>query len=95
MSDWTLSGPTTPDQSGPGSNSNEEVLHIPQSSIITVASPSDCLASYPEYSLGESYSSAKIQLVVFCSSSRLGHTIPGCSVNETNFLLFIVLNSAF
>ena len=63
MSDWTLSGPTTPDQSGPGSNSNEEVLHIPQSSIITVASPSDCLASYPEYSLGESYSSAKIQLV--------------------------------
>ena len=28
----TLIGTITPDQSGPGSNVNEEVLHIPQSS---------------------------------------------------------------
>ena len=30
--DKTLSGATTPGQSGPGSNGNEEVLYIPQSS---------------------------------------------------------------
>ena len=28
--DWTLSGATTLGQSGPGSNGNERVLHIPQ-----------------------------------------------------------------
>ena len=31
--DWTLSGTITPDQSGPGSNDDEGVLHIPQSSM--------------------------------------------------------------
>ena len=41
--DRTLSGATTPGQSGPGSNGNEEVFCIPQSSRITGASPSDCL----------------------------------------------------
>ena len=44
--DRTLSGATTPGQSGPGSNGNEGVLHIPQCSSITGASPSDCLVSY-------------------------------------------------
>ena len=43
---WTLSGATSPGQSGPGSNSNEGVLRIPQSSSITGTSPSDCLGSY-------------------------------------------------
>ena len=41
----TLSGATTP--SGIGSDSNEEVLRIPQSYNITGALPSDCLMSYP------------------------------------------------
>ena len=50
-------------QSEPGSDSNEGVLHIPQSSSITGASPSDCLVSYPGHSLGESYSSVEIQSV--------------------------------
>ena len=45
--DRTLSDVTIPNQSGPGSDSNEGVLHIPQSSSITGASPSDCLMSYP------------------------------------------------
>ena len=40
--DETLTGTTTPGQSGPKSNSNEEVLQIPQSSR-TEISPSDCL----------------------------------------------------
>ena len=33
--DRALSGATIPDQSGPGSNGNEEVLYIPQSPNIT------------------------------------------------------------
>ena len=39
-------------QSGPGSDGNEGVLHIPQSYSITGTSPSDCLVSYPGHSLG-------------------------------------------
>ena len=38
-----LSGATTPGQSGPGSNGNEGVVHIPQNSSITGTTPSDCL----------------------------------------------------
>ena len=49
--DRTLSGATTPGQSGPKSDSNKGVLRIPQSSIITGTSPSDCLMSYPGHSL--------------------------------------------
>ena len=40
--DGTLRGPTKLSQSGPGSNSNEGILHIPQSSW-TGASPSDAV----------------------------------------------------
>ena len=42
----TLSGVTTPSQSGPGSDGNKGVLHIPQSSFINGASSSDCLVTY-------------------------------------------------
>ena len=49
-----LSGATTPGQSGPGTDGNKGVLHIPQSSSITGTSPSDGLVSYPGHSLGES-----------------------------------------
>ena len=59
-----LSGATTPGQSGPGSNGNEWVLRIPQSSSIAGTSPSDCLMSYPGHSLGRgSYPSAEKQSV--------------------------------
>ena len=61
----TLSGATTPGLSGPGSNGNERVLHIPQSSR-TGASPSDA-----GHSLGvESYLSDTVG--VFYSPSWLG-----------------------
>ena len=50
--DRTLSGVATPGQSGTGSNGNEEILCIPQSSSITGASPSDCLMSNLGKSLG-------------------------------------------
>ena len=61
--DKTLSNATTLGQSGPGSNGNERVICIPQSSSITGASPSDCFVSYPEHLLRESYPSAELQLV--------------------------------
>ena len=59
--DRTLSGTTTLGHCGPGSNGNQRVLCIPQSSSITGASPSDCLESYPGYLLEESYPSVKMQ----------------------------------
>ena len=64
--DRILSGATTPGQSRPESNSNEELFYIPQSSR-TVASPSDSLVLYPGLSLrGGSYSYAEMQTV--CST---------------------------
>ena len=53
----THSGATALSQSGPGSDGNEGVLHIPQSSSIIGAS--DCLVSYPGQSLVGSYHSAE------------------------------------
>ena len=41
-----LSDAITKGQSGPGSDSNEGVLRIPQSSSITGTSPLNCLVSY-------------------------------------------------
>ena len=49
--DRTVSGATTPGQSGTGSNDNEGALPITQSSGITGTSPSDCLGSYPGHLL--------------------------------------------
>ena len=49
--DRILSGTITPGQSGPGSDDNEGVLHIPQISSITGTSPSHCLVLYPRHSL--------------------------------------------
>ena len=49
----TLSGATTPGQSGHGSDGNEGVLRIPQISSTAGTSPSDCLVSYPGHSLAE------------------------------------------
>ena len=64
----TLSSPTTPGQSGPGSDGNEGVLRIIQSSSTTVASPSDCLMLHPGHLFvcvqgGGSYLSAEMQSV--------------------------------
>ena len=67
--DRTLSGATTPGQSEPVCNGNKEVLRIPQSS------PSDCLVSYPEYSLRGSYPSAEMQSVYSAASADWGKTV--------------------
>ena len=57
--DMTLSGATTPGQSGPGSNGNEGVFRIAQRSSITGVSPSDCFVSYQGYS-EESYHTSEM-----------------------------------
>ena len=60
----TLSSATTPGQSEPGSNGNEGVLCIFQSSSITATLPLDCLMIYPGHSMvGVSYLSAEMQSV--------------------------------
>ena len=66
-----LSGATTTGQSEPGSNGNEGVLRIPGTS------PSDCLVSYPGYSLGGVLPLYREAVGVFYSPSRLGKQIPG------------------
>ena len=58
--DRTLSDATTLDQSGPGSDGNEGLLHFLQSSSFTGALPLDCLESYLGHSL---YPSAEMQSV--------------------------------
>ena len=68
--DRTLSGATTPGQSGLGSEGNEGVLHIPQISKAG-ASPSDGLMSYPGHSLGGVLSLCRDAVNVFYSPSRL------------------------
>ena len=71
--DRTLSGANNPGQSEPGSDGNKEVLHIPQSSIITGVIPSDCFVSYPEYLLGEVLPLCTDVVDVFCNASRLDY----------------------
>ena len=61
--DRTLAGATILGQCGPGSDGNEGVLHILQSSGITGISPSDCFVSYPGHSLGGYYPFEEMQLV--------------------------------
>ena len=64
-----MSGAITRGQNGAGSDDNEVVLCIPQSSNINETSPLDCLVSYPGQSLGESYTSAAMQSVYSTSSA--------------------------
>ena len=61
--DRALFGAHTQGHCGPGSDGNEEVFHIPQSSSITGDLPSVCLVSYLWQSLGEFYPSAEMQSV--------------------------------
>ena len=58
--DWTLSGATTTGLSRPGSDGNKGVLCIPQSSIITGTSPSDCLVIFTNPSARVGYDTRSI-----------------------------------
>ena len=77
----TLSGATTPGQSGLGNNGNEGVLRIPSSSRITGTSPSVYLVPYPGHSFGEGvFSLSRGAIGVFCRLSRLGNlNFCGCT----------------
>ena len=70
--DCTLLRATTPSPSGPGSDGNEGVLYIPQSSSITGTSPSDCSVSYLGHSLG-----GGLILLKRCSQCMLQHQLTG------------------
>ena len=76
--DRALSGATTPGQSGPGSDGNEGVLRILQSSSTVGTSPSDCLVSYPGHSLGGVLPPCRGAVSVFYSPSRLGNSMLAC-----------------
>ena len=67
-----LSGTTTPGLSGPGSDGNEGVFCIPQSSSIIGTSPSDCLVSYLGHSLRGVLPLRRGAVGVFYSPSRVG-----------------------
>ena len=74
--DRTLSGVTTPGQSGPGSDGNEVALCFPQSSNITGTSPSDCLVSLQDTRCGEGVVPLCRDAVgVFYSPRRLGKKV--------------------
>ena len=78
--DRILSDATFLGQSGSGSNGNESVLRISQSSSITGTSSSDCLVPYPGHSLWEFYPSAKKQSMYSTAPSTvqlsMSKTIP-------------------
>ena len=83
--DKILSLTTTPGQSGPVSYSNKEVLSIPQSSIITGTSTSDCLVSYQGLSLEKYCPSAEMQFVSSGASADWARVYwKRTSSNETN-----------
>ena len=90
--DRTLSSATTPSQSGPGSNGNEVVLYIPQSSSIAETSTSDCLVLYPGHSLmGGSYPSAEVQLVYSTTPANWAKTI----LKQINLTLTVHIKYSF
>ena len=70
--DWSLSGATTPGQSGLGSNGIERVLRIHQRSSLTGASPSDCLMWYQGHLFGRVLPFCRSAVGVFHSTSQLG-----------------------
>ena len=76
-----LSDATTLSQRGPGSDGNERLLCIPQSSSITEVLPSDCFVSYQDICWGGGVLAlCKDAVSVFYSLSRLGCQILGvCS----------------
>ena len=69
----TISGATTPGQSGLGSDGNEGVLHIPQSSYVTRPSLSDCLSYIQDTNCGEAVPLCRGAIGVVYSPNQLGN----------------------
>ena len=68
----TLSGATSLGMSEPGSDGNEGVLRIPQSSNITGTSPSDCLCHIQDTRSEEVLPISREAVDVFYNPNRLG-----------------------
>ena len=85
--DRTLSCAATPDQSGPGSNGNEEKFHIPQGCSITGVSPSYFLVTYPGHSLGAGAGGCVIPLQK-CSRCILPPQLTKLAISRNSFSLF-------
>ena len=69
-------GASTRGKSGPGSNTNKGILHIPQSPSITGTSPSDCLVSYRGHLLMRRVLLLSSEVVgIFYNPSRLGKPV--------------------
>ena len=97
--DRTLSGATNPGRCQPGSNGNEEVLYILQSSR-TGASPTDCLVSYLGYMWRESYLSVEMQSMYSTAPAdwaRIMKNIKICFILfiRLRWLLYCVIRSKF
>ena len=83
--DGILTDTTTPDQSGAGSNDNEGILHIPQSSM-TGAIPSSDLVSYNRTLVGGRILPLYRDAVnVFDSPSQLGLNTKGIILKKITF----------
>ena len=97
--DKTLSGATTPGQSGSGSDGNEGVLHVSQSSSITRNLPSDRLVLYPGHSLVASLTplkrSSRCILQPPPPPSRLGSRTDSITADSFDFLIMYLLNHSF
>ena len=87
-----------PGQSGPGSNGNEGVLRIPQSSSIAGTSPSDCLVSNLGHSFGFFYPTAEKQSVYstapadWANSNAWPGTASICYTGNSYWMLLLFTN---
>ena len=88
----TRSSATTSGQSGLGSNGNEGVLCIPQSSSITGTSPSDCLVSY----LGSFFQAAVVSILLYgCTTWTLTKRLERRLDGNYTRMLRAVLNKSW
>ena len=81
--DRTLSAATIPDQREPGSDGNEEVLRIPQSSDSAKTSLLDCLVPYQDTRSERSYPSTEKQLVHYTAQADCGSISTGLYAKNT------------
>ena len=96
--DGTLSGATTPVQSGSGRDDNEGVIRIPQSSCITGTSSSYCLVSYPGHSVGWVLPLYRGAVGVFYSPSRLDNIfilLSAGAAKSTRWHFFVITRFGF
>ena len=83
--DRALLSANTPGQSGPGSDGNEGVLHIPG------MSSSDCLVPYPGHLLGVSYPPTKVHSVYNTASADWVISVWVRLIGEIDVLKSVVL----